>query len=119
MGWEVGARVPRPLPVLLTEVCLPGLSSSGCSVGVSQLTPSLEVLVMTFMFLSLSITKQEGKERFLCKRVSLEIAGTSLGSPVVKHPPANRDRGFGPWSGQMPHAAGPVSPCAATTEPAL
>ena len=33
---------------------------------------------MTLMFLSLSTTKQEGKEQFLCKRVSLEIAGTSL-----------------------------------------
>ena len=26
--------------------------------------------------------------------------------------------GFDPWSGQIPHATGQLSPCAATTEPA-
>ena len=57
---------------------MPCLSPSGLSFGVSQLTPSLEVLVMTLMFLRLSTTKQEGKEQFLCKSVSLEIAGTLL-----------------------------------------
>ena len=42
------------------------------------------------------------------------------GGAVVKNPPANaRRHGFEPWSGKIPHAAEQLSPCDATTEPAL
>ena len=30
-----------------------------------------------------------------------------------------RGHGFQPWSGKIPHAAEPLSPCATTTEPVL
>ena len=39
---------------------------------------------MTFLLLSLSITKQEGKEQIPCKRVSLEIVGTSLVAQLLR-----------------------------------
>ena len=77
-GGRPGPGSPGPCLFSWQGVCLPSLSPSGLSVGVSQLTPSLKVLVMTFLLLSLSITKQEGKEQIPCKRVSLEIVGTSL-----------------------------------------
>ena len=42
--------------------------------------------------------------------------GDFHGGPVIKNPPANRENGFDPWSGKIPHAAGQLNPSATTTE---
>ena len=45
--------------------------------------------------------------------------GDFPGGPVVKNPPSNAgDAGSIPgWGTKIPHAAGQLSPCAATTKP--
>ena len=55
-------------------------------------------------------------------RVREKLVGRGLGtSPVgsvVKNPPADGwGHRFDPWSGEIPHATGQLSPCATTTEP--
>ena len=47
------------------------------------------------------------------------FSGDFPGGPVVKNPPSNAgDAGLIPGQGtKIPHSAGQLSPCAATTEP--
>ena len=54
----------------------------------------------------------------LCKEKNKHL---TLGLPrwLKKNPPASAGDRFDPWSGQIPHAAGQVSPCITTTEPVL
>ena len=50
------------------------------------------------------------------KKKSAGFPGTS----VVKNPSADAgDRGSNPWSGKIPQASEPLSPCATATEPVL
>ena len=52
-------------------------------------------------------------------RIRIKVSGDFPGGPVVKNPPSNAgDVGSIPgWGTKIPHDAGQLSPCAATTEP--
>ena len=60
----------------------------------------------------------------LCRQVAIyfilkKCTGLPLWRSGLESTCRCRGHGFEPWSGKVPHAAEPLSPCATTTEPAL